>query len=898
MDITVAHTINQHKVKDKIKRRRNPLFLLKSEVKNMSVFGQRKANINYEQLDRLNSNSNSLNELKNLIKQDLGIYFTLKYYYSSLYKACFTDKNEAAKRSIENLLIRCGTRATWFQGLSVNYDKNVKETRLVFFLNPACNRAIGNMMALMETEDSNIRLSLNTLYQKEGSIFTWLNSLPDGSIEYIHIDENSYLGKIIKLLSINNIELKTFNSVLNAYKVSFKKKKICLSYLLEKNIIYTEDNILSNNIFNHLSHYKNSNLKSYLYVIGKELKKINSENDINLFLKIIEKLRNVTKVKYPLVIKEKTNVLTKDHLNLPKNLLTLFRNMTVLSEDYQFGRAYRRYFADKYGYFHPISIKEALRINQPEIINKIISEYKQSDSVMINTLNKWSNKWIELLSKKLNTDQIRLTTQEIISFSQILESAVDHNPCKIEYEFLYSKVDKKYSFKYVLPVMAFLPKSKNTTGISLSYNANIYPEIGMGDIANNQVKVNQYTEDDAKLKIEDIYVELWTDGLQFLDKSGKRINLIWNSLLETKVDGESLFVNNLKQLIKYINSKPINCIPPCYNLLFHIPRITYKNMCLSPETWNLNNKDDIDIVETINKKVGIAEGGNIFPILTKRTNWKKEILSNLNSKDSVTLYEYIKCIEPTYTQHIMSVAVGKEKKDTKEVIFPKFQFNNQLKIKFKTYTVLLPNLDYKYYIQKLARLMQNEERWFFIRYWDNGFPSLRIRTIPSEKFESNLMVWCKYYKCTFTKKNFVPEFHRYGNNHLLDLVLHHFSIESKLCGQFMKKHNSTQGRVIIESWFAQSWKECSNVPLKELYSGFSTKGISVNVSNLPTFPKDIYKSLTSIFNLANNQMNIHQQIYLYFSLVHMAQNRFYGSSEKDEQLSHTVIKKMINRGGL
>lgn len=57
----------------------------------MSVLGQRKANISYEQLSRLNSNSNSLIELKNLIKQDLGIYFTLKYYYSSLYKACFID---------------------------------------------------------------------------------------------------------------------------------------------------------------------------------------------------------------------------------------------------------------------------------------------------------------------------------------------------------------------------------------------------------------------------------------------------------------------------------------------------------------------------------------------------------------------------------------------------------------------------------------------------------------------------------------------------------------------------------------------------------------------------------------------------------------------------------------
>lgn len=98
----------------------------------MQTFGQRQANISYEQLRKLNSNSISFTELKRLIKQDLGIYFTLKYYYSSLYKACFTHKKEAAKRSIENLLIRCGTRATWLQGLSVNYDKNVKKTQLIF----------------------------------------------------------------------------------------------------------------------------------------------------------------------------------------------------------------------------------------------------------------------------------------------------------------------------------------------------------------------------------------------------------------------------------------------------------------------------------------------------------------------------------------------------------------------------------------------------------------------------------------------------------------------------------------------------------------------------------------------------------------------------------------------
>lgn len=864
----------------------------------MSVLGQRKANISYEQLSRLNSNSNSLIELKNLIKQDLGIYFTLKYYYSSLYKACFIDKSESAKRSIENLLIRCGTRATWLQGLSINYDKNVRETRLVFLLNPACNKAIGNMLVLMEEEDSNIKLSLNTLYQKEGSIFTWLNSLPDGSVEYIHIDENSYLGKIIQLLSVNNIDLKVFNTVLNDYKVSSEKKRICLRYLLEKNIIFTEDNVLSNSILNQLSRYKNSNLKSDLYAINTELNTLNSKNDLNLFLKIIKKLRKVTKVKYPLVIKEKTNILTKENFNPPKHLLTLFKNMAVLSKDYQFGRAYRQYFANEYGYFHPISIKEALRINQPEILNKIVNEYKQNDSLMIKTLSNWSNKWIKLLSKNLSNNQIRLTTQEIISFSEILETAIDHNPYKNEYEFLYSKADKEYPFKYVLPIMAFLPKSESFTGTSMSYNANVYPEIGMINTNNNQVKINQYVEDNSKLKIEDIYIELRTDGLHFVDKLEKRINLTWNTLLETKVDGESLFVNNLKQLINYINNKPINCIPPCYDLLFHIPRIIYKNICLSPEIWNLDNEDDINIVKTINKEVGIAEGGNIFPILTKRNNWKKEILSNLNSKNSVTLYEYIKCMEPIYTQHIMSITIGKEKGDTGKVVSQKFEIHNHLKINFKTYTVLLPNLDYKYYIQKLARLMQDEERWFFIRYWDNDFPSLRIRTIPSKKFENKLMMWCRYYKCTFIKKNFDPEFHRYGNNHLLDLVLQQFSIESNLCGQLMKKYNSTQGRVIVESWFARSWKESSNVVLKELYSDFSTKDISVDVPNLSTVPKDAYQSLTSIFSLANKQMNIDQQKYLYFSLVHMAQNRFYGSSEKDEYISHAMIKKMINRGGL
>ena len=168
----------------------------------MSIFGQRQANIGYEQLNILNNDSISFTELKKLIKQDAGVYFTLKYYYSSLYKACFTHKSESAKKSIENLLIRCGSRATWLQGLSVNYDKKAKEKQLVFLLNPACNKTLSNILVLMETEDSNIKISLNTLYKKEGSIFTWLNSLSNGNVEYIHIDENSYLGKIIKTKSI------------------------------------------------------------------------------------------------------------------------------------------------------------------------------------------------------------------------------------------------------------------------------------------------------------------------------------------------------------------------------------------------------------------------------------------------------------------------------------------------------------------------------------------------------------------------------------------------------------------------------------------------------------------------------------------------------------------------
>lgn len=67
----------------------------------MSIFGQRQANIGYEQLNILNNDSISFTELKKLIKQDAGVYFTLKYYYSSLYKACFTHKSESAKRVLK-----------------------------------------------------------------------------------------------------------------------------------------------------------------------------------------------------------------------------------------------------------------------------------------------------------------------------------------------------------------------------------------------------------------------------------------------------------------------------------------------------------------------------------------------------------------------------------------------------------------------------------------------------------------------------------------------------------------------------------------------------------------------------------------------------------------------------
>src|SRR5699024_12181159 len=72
-----------------------------------------------------------------------------------------------------------------------------------------------------------------------------------------------------------------------------------------------------------------------------------------------------------------------------------------------------------------------------------------------------------------------------------------------------------------------------------------------------------------------------------------------------------------------------------------------------------------------------------------------------------------------------------------------------------------------------------------------------------------------------------------------------------------------------------------------------------NVTGVQTCALPIFhNSLTSIFNLANQKMTASQQIYLYFSLVHMPQNRFNGSSDNDEHLSHVMIKKLINRGGL
>src|SRR5699024_2272958 len=103
---------------------------------------------------------------------------------------------------------------------------------------------------------------------------------------------------------------------------------------------------------------------------------------------------------------------------------------------------------------------------------------------------------------------------------------------------------------------------------------------------------------------------------------------------------------------------------------------------------------------------------------------------------------------------------------------------------------------------------------------------------------------------------------------------------------------------IIENWFAQIWKNCSHITLKELYSAFSTKGVPIVTSTLPQVPNNIQNSLTSIFNLANQKMTARQQIYMYFSLVHMAQNRIYGSSDNDEYLSHVMNKKLIKRGGI
>lgn len=222
--------------------------------------------------------------------------------------------------------------------------------------------------------------------------------------------------------------------------------------------------------------------------------------------------------------------------------------------------------------------------------------------------------------------------------------------------------------------------------------------------------------------------------------------------------------------------------------------------------------------------------------------------------------------------------------------------------KYRSYNLLLPNPDYEFYITELVNLLSDQKgvgQYFFMRYFDQDFPSIRLRLRKNDKNLSLILAkFCNKNGIKLIDSTYFPETNRYGDGKLLEKIEEEFENESKNYLKFCKNIrslNTLDARVYIELNFVVRLKNIlSQREIMKLYKDFRNNNYVIKFDK--QFVSSIFNNLSDIFKLSRENWNFERFTYNYFSLVHMAQNRLLGSNDEEEEKVHSIVKKLI-RGG-
>ena len=822
--------------------------------------------------------------LLNLIGKDIGTEITSKLYYPKVFNSENSIKSE---KKLRDLVLRNMSKVTRYKGFSVSQYLN-KEGKKIGGLNISPNlnwlRKVASIVACNQDSDSNLKFSLNYEYEISGTIFVWQIPRRNRNDVFIHIKKNSILGKLIELFRKQGCL--TYKQIMQYFDGS-KSAKLLIEYLIKYSIIFSELNNNQVTLDQILCFTKNkylASLRKELKEINKSFNKLSNEPSLLAIDELRKLMDNICYEDDALTLNRWEYVAEKDKFNLPKELKLLFRLMGTLDKSYQNGRAYRKWFEDKYGFYKKVPVKKALFINNPKKFNSAVKPYLLDDKLFLNINKKWNKIWLNLLSKH-NNSILNLTHDNINELIKLLSPLQDHVGDSVSCHLFYSRMaDNSISLPFFALQPTFFQKGK----VSISYFANNFPEVDEKDASKNKLYLNQFTPD-SSYSLDRIFLVLTRKGLQFINDDNEILKLNWGSILETKVKGESQFLTRLKGLCDYMCQFPINTLPPFYDSLYHIPKIMYKNISICPEMWNFE-LDDLKQIEE-DKSLFFIENGTFFPLLNDE---------KFSVDKFYTVTPRVKYKGDFVKQNIDIISFGNVNEDTSSIKLEKLI--QRKSSKYRSYNLLLPNPDYEFYITELVNLLSDQKgvgQYFFMRYFDQDFPSIRLRLRKNDKNLSLILAkFCNKNGIKLIDSTYFPETNRYGDGKLLEKIEEEFENESKNYLKFCKNIrslNTLDARVYIELNFVVRLKNIlSQREIMKLYKDFRNNNYVIKFDK--QFVSSIFNNLSDIFKLSRENWNFERFTYNYFSLVHMAQNRLLGSNYEEEEKVHSIVKKLI-RGG-
>lgn len=853
--------------------------------------------------------------------------------------------SEGLVDTLAGYIVRMGSRATHYQSLGMIGSKNVDKETYLFKPNVKWIRELTKLILILQPVNSQILISINqAVYKKEGEFF--LNY--DSSCQ-AHISEKSPLGTCLEWLIVNQrvtfssfqkFTKRLFSDYINDWQAIIKemiKKDLIVCQLepksLNSNLIENDFSILKSKFIPKQLRVKVNNIlflfkalddsSPQLDVIREIRKSMNSIVNVGIDPIYIQHLIPIDKVNY-------------FPLNIGKKLKMFYSMLSVLTPAYREGRKLKAYMLTQTGMYQELDFFKGISAHNES------ANYKfKIDKTYEECMRNYKEKLNRVLTSN-NGNHIMFDDDDIDTLMKTLAKAVDHTAPKANFDFLFNMYKVHEQNFFYIPTSgfqaegSFFNKIKNDETITrrkpyfpeIEYLSHYLPEIGRQSLVTNRmIQVNGYnTLIKNKLDLKQVCFVVDKSGLH-LEEKGKALKLfpMKTSLIELHYQKESGTAAFLEDIGNYLIQKPTNLFIPNYYEYTHLPRIQYKNVILLKEMWNFKINESYKLLKMKKKlmkfiqenriplKVSVMEDGNEFPVCLNSKFGIKTVLKILRKHLGITFIEILNEANSYHFDFKGSISCGNENFEKKvSDATPEIRVKSR---EFKSVYILLKNKrDEEIILKKLAESL-NDKKYFFVRYYESGIPSIRLRinTTSSDLalLVSRIEAMTKYVKGVQVQY-YYPEIVRYGGETLLKEVEKLFVVQSH-CYLRYKMASQGQNKEVFEKAFmvALLINNQKNTSLAVLLKKFlknyeSNKRLKEqNLNNEKEFVKlciiiqnmDWFRNIKIKINALSNssikKLSVNRSEYLVSSVLHMTFNRFIGTDSKKEQKMYQFVASLF-----